>query len=235
VSVIPGNFRDPPSCAAINLSDPSTNPITRKRGPRFETSALWFPTPRDLFFVDGRWKWAVLRAAAIQPATVLADHPPPEDSEGNLPSLEVTLDLSQNRQSRECERLFLEDGHPTKFLQGLTSLDAVGAGVRVKGDLPFTCRLRELSLLEPRAYRFEKVSVNGSETKLQGLYTGLQPPPSRRCPVANCGLARIAEFLEWMYFQMGNRVAHVSALGLSTQERLASAWTRPRGALEERK
>ena len=70
--------------------------------------------------------------------------------------------------SKEGERLLLEDGHPTNFLHGITSmLSALLAGA--KEAYAFTGRLAELNpWIEPVQIDIE--FVNGGETKLQGLY-----------------------------------------------------------------
>jgi hypothetical protein len=175
---------------------------------RFEPSALLGFQPREnLFFVDGRWDVAyVPLQIQRQPFSLISRRA--EDSEGKPPSLDVALDLSQTVQAPEGgERLFLEDGQPTKFLQHITSiLSALVTGTKEAHE--FTGRLAELDLIEPVQIGIE--FVNGSETKLQGLYW-IAAAALKALPAAQLAELRDREFLEWMYFQMAS-VAHVSAL-----------------------
>ena len=72
-----------------------------------------------------------------------------------------------------------------EFLQrGITSiLSALVAGT--KEAYSFTGRLAELDLIEPVQIGIE--FVNGSETKLQGLYWMLPPPRLKALPAAQVG------------------------------------------------
>src|SRR5260370_10384139 len=172
---------------------------------RFEPSALLGFQPREnLFFVDGQWDAAyVPLQIQRQPFSLVTRRA--EDSEGKQPSLDVALDLSQTVQSHEGERLFLDDGQPTKFLQDITSmLSALVA--RAKETYAFTGRLAELNLIEPVQIDIE--FVDGSETKLQGLYW-IAAAALKALPAAQLAELRDREFLEWMYFQMAS-ISHVS-------------------------
>jgi hypothetical protein len=190
---------------------------------RFDPAALLgFQPQENLFFADGRWDAAyVPLQIQRQPFSLISRRA--EDSEGKPPSLDVALDLSQTVQAPEGgERLFLEDGQPTKFLQGITSiLSALVTGT--KEAYAFTGRLAELDLIEPVQIGIE--FVNGSETKLQGLYW-IAAAALKALPAAQLAELRDREFLEWMYFQMAS-VAHVSAL-VARKNRLLSGATAAR-------
>jgi hypothetical protein len=167
---------------------------------RFELSALLgFQAQENLFFLDGRWDAAyVPLQIQRQPFSLITRRS--DESERKPPTLEVALDLSQTVQSQEGQRLFLEDGQPTKFLQGITSmLSALVAGT--KETYAFTGRLAELNLIEPVQIDIE--FVNGSETKLQGLYW-IADAALKALPAAQLAELRDHEFLEWMYFQMAS-------------------------------
>jgi hypothetical protein len=188
---------------------------------RFEPCALLgFQPQENLFFVDGRWEAAyVPLQIQRQPFSLISRRA--EDA-GRPASLDVALDLDQTVQSQEGERLFLEDGQPTKFLQGITSmLSALVTGT--KETYAFTGRLAELSLIEPVQIDIE--FVNGSETKLQGLYW-IAAAALKALPAAQLAELRDREFLEWMYFQMAS-ISHVSGL-VARKNRLLSGVTAAR-------
>src|SRR5580692_5815510 len=114
---------------------------------RFEPSALLgFQPQENLFFVDGRWDAAYVPLhVQRQPFSLVSRRA--EVSDGKPPSLDVAIDLNQTVQSQEGQRLFLEDGQPTKFLQDITSmLAALLTGA--KEAEAFTGRLVELDLIE---------------------------------------------------------------------------------------
>jgi hypothetical protein len=186
---------------------------------RFELSALLgFQSQENLFFVDGRWDAAyVPLQIQRQPFSLITRRA--DDAEGKVPTLDVALDLSQTVQSQEGQRLFLDDGQPTKFLQGITSmLSALVAGT--KETYAFTGRLAELSLIEPVQIDIE--FVNGGETKMQGLYW-VAAAALKALPAAQLAELRDREFLEWMYFQMAS-ISHVSGL-VARKNRLLSGVT----------
>ena len=173
---------------------------------RFEPCALLgFQAQENLFFVDGRWDAAyVPLQIQRQPFSLITRRNEPE---GKPPSLDVALDMSQTVEPPEGERLFLDDGQPTKFLQGITSmLSALVTGSQE--TYAFTGRLAELNLIEPVQIDIE--FVNGSETKLQGLYW-IAAAALKALPAAQLAELRDREFLEWMYFQMAS-VSQVSEL-----------------------
>jgi hypothetical protein len=174
---------------------------------RFDTAALLgFEPQENLFFVDGRWDAAYVPLhVQRQPFSLISRRA--EDSAGKPPSLDVALDLSQTVQSQEGERLFQEDGQPTKFLQSITSmLSALVAGT--KETDAFTGRLAELDLIE--SVHIDIEFVNGAQTKLQGLYW-IAAAALKALPAAQLAELRDREFLQWMYFQMAS-ISHVSGL-----------------------
>jgi len=183
---------------------------------RFEPSALLGFQPREnLFFLDGQWDAAYV-PLQIQRLPFSLVTRRAEDSEGKPPSLDVAIDLSQTVESHEGERLFLDDGQPTKFLQNITSmLSALVSGSTEAYAL--TGRLAELNLIEPVQIDIE--FVDGSETKLQGLYW-IAAAALKALPAAQLAELRDREFLEWMYFQMAS-IAHVSALVARKNRRLS--------------
>jgi hypothetical protein len=83
----------------------------------------------------------------------------------------------------------------------------------------FTGRLAELDLIEP--VRIDIEFVDGSETKMQGLYW-IAAAALKALPAAQLAELRDREFLEWMYFQMAS-LAHVSALVARKNRLLSSA------------
>jgi hypothetical protein len=91
-----------------------------------------------------------------------------------------------------------------------------------KETYAFTGRLAELSLIEPVQIDIE--FVDGSETKLQGLYW-IAAAALKALPAAQLAELRDREFLEWMYFQMAS-IAHVSGL-VARKNRLLSGVTAP--------
>ena len=190
---------------------------------RFETAVLLgFQPQENLFFVENRWDAAyVPLQIQRQPFSLMTRGA--GGSEGKPPTLDVALDLSQTVQSQEGQRLFLEDGEATKFLQAITSmLSALVAGV--KETYAFTGRLAELNLIEPVQLDIE--FVNGSETKLHGLYW-IAAAALKALPAAQLAELRDREFLEWMYLQMAS-LSQMSALVARKNQRLSGVTaTRP--------
>jgi hypothetical protein len=183
---------------------------------RFEPSALLgFQPQENLFFTDGQWDAAYVPLHIQRHPFSLVTRRA-EDSAGKPPSLDVALDLSQTVQSHDGERLFLDDGQPTKFLQNITSmLSALVSGSTEAYAL--TGRLAELNLIEPVQIDIE--FVDGSETKLQGLYW-IAAAALKALPAAQLAELRDREFLEWMYFRMAS-ITHVSALVARKNRRLS--------------
>jgi hypothetical protein len=190
---------------------------------RFEPAALLgFERQENLFFMDGRWDAAyVPLQMQRQPFSLIPRRT--DESDGKPASLDVAIDLhSQTVQSQEGERLFLEDGQPSKFLQGITSILSALVTGATEG-YAFTGRLAELGLIEPVQIDIE--FVDGSETKLQGLYW-IAAAALKALPAAQLAELRDREFLEWMYFQMAS-ISHVSGL-VARKNRRLSGVTGPR-------
>lgn len=188
---------------------------------QFEPAALLgFSRQENLFLMDGRWDadYVPLQIQR-QPFSVVPR--PGEGAQGPQPALDVALDLNSPLvQTQEGERLFQDDGQATKFLQNITSmLSALVSGSREA--YAFAGRLAELNLIEP--VRIEIGFVDGSDTKLEGLYR-ISSAVLKALPAAQLAELRDREFLEWMYFQMAS-LAHVSAL-LARKNRLISGVTR---------
>jgi hypothetical protein len=175
---------------------------------RFEPAALLgFERKENLFFVNDRWDAAyVPLQIQRQPFSLMPRRS--GSPAGAQAALDVAIDLdSTNIQAQEGERLFLDDGGASKFLQDITSmLSALVSGSREA--YAFTGRLAELNLIEP--VRIEIEFVDRSEAKLQGLYW-IAAAALKALPAAQLAQLRDREFLEWLYFQMAS-VSHVSGL-----------------------
>ena len=175
---------------------------------RFEPAVLLgFQRTENLFFAHGRWDVAyVPLQIQRQPFSLMPRRG--AGPAGSQPSLDVALDLDcSNIQTQEGERLFLDDGAPSKFLQDITSiLSALVSGSREAYE--FTGRLAELNLVEP--VRIDVEFVDRSEAKLEGLYW-IAAAALKALPAAQLAELRDRGFLEWLYFQMAS-VAHMSGL-----------------------
>ena len=175
---------------------------------RFEPAALLgFERKENLFFVNGCWEAAyVPLQIQRQPFSLIPR--PGDGAAGAQASLDVAIDLdSSNVQAQEGERLFLDDGAPSKFLQDITSmLSMLVSGSREA--YAFTGRLAELALIEP--VRIDVQFVDGSEAKLEGLYW-IAAAALKALPAVQLAELRDREFLQWLYFQIAS-VAHVSGL-----------------------
>ena len=135
---------------------------------QFEPAALLgFERHENLFLMDGRWDAGyVPLQIQRQPFSLIPRRG--EGAPGNPAALDVALDLdSPLIQTQEGERLFLDDGQSSKFLQSITSMLATLVSGS-KEAYAFTGRLAELDLIEP--VRIDIEFVDGSETKMQGLY-----------------------------------------------------------------
>jgi SapC len=190
---------------------------------RFEPAALLgFRQQENLFFVNGQWDVAyVPLQIQRQPFSLLPRRGDP--ARGTQDSLDVALDLeSPQIQTQEGERLFLEDGAPSKFLQNITSmLSALVSGSTEA--YAFTARLSELNLLEPVQIEIE--FVDRSQTKLQGLYW-IAAAALKALPPAPLAGLRDRGYLEWLYFQMAS-IAHVSSLVARKNQLLSGVTTTP--------
>jgi hypothetical protein len=191
---------------------------------RFEPAALLgFRQQENLFFVNGQWDVAyVPLQIQRQPFSLLPRRGDP--ARGTQDSLDVALDLeSPQIQTQEGERLFLEDGAPSKFLQNITSmLSALVSGSTEA--YAFTARLSELNLLEPVQIEIE--FVDRSQTKLQGLYW-IAAAALKALPADSLAELRDRGYLEWLYFQMAS-LAHVSSLVARKNQLLSGVPTAPK-------
>jgi hypothetical protein len=186
---------------------------------QFEPAALLgFQSQENLFFVDDKWDADYVPLQIQRLPFSLVSRRKNGDSQ---PSLDVALDLDQAVGS-EGVRLFLDDGQPTEFMQGMTSmLSALVTGGQEGSG--FTARLAQLDLIEPVQVNIE--FVDGSETKLQGLYW-IAAAALKALPAAQLAELRDREFLEWMYYQMAS-LSHMSDL-IARKNRLLSGVTKPR-------
>jgi len=175
---------------------------------RFEPAALLgFGRQENLFYANGQWDAAyVPLQIQRQPFSLLPRRGDP--ARGSQDSLDVAIDLdSPQIQAQEGERLFLEDGSASKYLQNISSiLSALVSGS--SEAYAFTARLAELNLIEPVQIDIE--FVDRSQTKLQGLYW-IAAGTLKTLPAAQLAELRDRSFLEWLYFQMAS-VSHVSSL-----------------------
>ena len=187
---------------------------------RFEPAVLLgFQKKENLFFVEGRWDVAyVPLQMQRQPFSLLPRGS--EASGGAQGGADIAIDMSspQVLQTGVGERLFQDDGQPSRYLQNITSiLSALVSGAREGHE--FTGRLAELDLFEPVKINIE--FVDHSEARLQGLYW-IAPAVLKALPAAQLAELRDREFLEWMYFQMAS-VAHMSGLVARKNKLLSGA------------
>ena len=187
---------------------------------RFEpTVLLGFQPGENLFLVNDRWDAGYvplqIRRQPFSVAPSTTTHTGAETGR-----LEVALDPDDARvRAGAGQALFLEDGQPTEYLQQVSSmLMALVQGA--SEAYAYTSRLVELNLVEP--VRVEVTFVDGSEVKLQGLYS-IAPATLQALPAAQLADLRDRGYLEWMYFQMAS-VAQVGAL-MNRKNRLLSGVT----------
>ena len=190
---------------------------------RFEPAVLLgFQKKENLFFVEGRWDVAYVPLQfQRQPLSLLPRRSEaPGAAQG---SADIAIDMSSSQvQTGEGERLFHDDGQPSRYLQSITSILQALVSGSAEGHA-FTGRLAELNLLEPVGINIE--FVDHSEARLQGLYW-IAAAALKALPAAQLAELRDREFLEWMYFQMAS-VAHMSSL-VARKNELLSGVTSPR-------
>jgi SapC len=182
---------------------------------QFEPAALLgFERGENLFVSDGIWDvpYAPLQLQR-QPFSLI---PRPAEP-GTQPSLDVAVDFANpSMQTPDAERLFQDDGQPAKLLQKISSiLSALVSGSREA--YAFTQKLVELNLLE--TVRVDIQFVNGTDTKLEGLYW-IAASAVKSLTGAQLAELRDREYLEWMYFQMSS-LAHVGGLVARKNKRLS--------------
>lgn len=167
---------------------------------RFEPVALLgFHKKENLFFVDGRWDVAYVPLQfQRQPFSLLP----------GTGTFDVAIDMSSPQvQAEEGERLFQDDGEPSKYLRNITSMLSALVSGSAEG-YAYTGKLAELNLLEPVKINIE--FVDRSEASLEGLYW-ISSAVLKVLPAAQLAELRDREYLEWLYFQMAS-VSHVSGL-----------------------
>jgi hypothetical protein len=171
---------------------------------RFEPAVLLgFQKKENLFFVEGRWDAAYVPLQFQRQPFSLIPH-----AGAGQNSLDIALDMSSSQvQTGDGERLFHDDGQPSRYLQSITSILQALVSGSAEG-YAFTGRLAELNLLEPVKLNIE--FVDHSEARLEGLYW-IAPAVLKALPATELAELRDREFLEWMYFQMAS-LAHVSSL-----------------------
>ena len=194
---------------------------------RFEPAVLLgFQKKENLFFVEGRWDVAyVPLQIQRQPFSLV-----PRRSEapgGGQGSLDIALDISSSQvQTGEGERLFDDNGQPSKYLQSVTSILSTLVSGSAEG-YAFTAKLAELNLIEPVGINIE--FVDHSEAKLQGLYW-IAAAALKGLSGAQLAELRDRGFLEWLYFQMAS-VSHISSL-VARKNKLLIGVTTERSARE---
>jgi SapC len=174
---------------------------------QFEPAVLLgFDRQQNLFLKDGLWDAAyVPLQIQREPFSLI---PRRADAAAGHNTVDVAIDMNSPQiQAEEGERVFLDDGQPSKFLQNVTSMLSALVGGS-KEAYAFTGRLAELNLFEP--VRIEIEFVDGSNSKLQGLYR-ISAPTLKALPAAQLAELRDREFLEWMYFQMAS-LSHMPTL-----------------------
>ena len=187
---------------------------------RFEPAALLgFQKKENLFWVEGRWDvaYAPLQFQR-QPFSLIPR------AQG---SADIAIDMSSPQvQTGEGERLFDDNGQPSKYLQGVTSILSTLVSGSAEG-YAFTGKLAQLNLIEPVGINVE--FVDRSEAKLQGLYW-IAAAALKALSGAQLAELRDQGFLEWLYFQMAS-VSHMSSL-VARKNKLLSGVTTERSARE---
>lgn len=175
---------------------------------QFEPAALLgFTNTENLFLAGDRWDAGyVPLQIQRQPFSVIPNHV--SDSGAERSRFEVALDTDSPRvRTDEGEVLFSEDGRPSKYLQKITAiLSEFVAGA--SEAFAFTAKLAGYNLIEP--YRIEVEFVDGSQGKLQGLYS-ISGENLQALPAAQLAELRDLGFLEWTYYQLAS-LAHLSGL-----------------------
>jgi SapC protein len=184
---------------------------------------LGFHPGENLFLVNDRWDAAYVPVQIQRrPFSVLKSMVATGDGPGRL---EIAVDVDDPRVRVDAGKsVFLEDGQPTEFLRQVSSM-LIALVEGATEAYAYTGRLTELSLIEP--IRVDVTFVDGSEVKLQGLYS-ISPSILKALPAQHLVELRDRGFLEWMYFQMAS-IAHVAAL-VARKNRLLSGVT-PRNGL----
>lgn len=171
---------------------------------QFEPVVLMgFDRAENLYLVNGMWDSTYVPLQVQRQPFSLAPR-----TVGGEQKLDIALDMSNPAvQSTEGERLFADDGQPTEYLRSVSSMmSALVTGSREA--YAFTQRLTELNLIESVGVEIQ--FVNGSSTKLEGLYW-IAAAVLKALPADQLAELRDKEYLEWMYFQMAS-LSHMSSL-----------------------
>jgi SapC len=173
---------------------------------RFEPAALLgFVPGENLYFKADRWD---VDYVPLQ----IQRHPfsllPRGGTVGAPAGLDLAIDTgSAHIQQEGGERLFQDDGKPSKYMENIASmLQALVSGSTEAHA--FTARLAELGLIESVEINVE--FVDRSEKKLQGLYW-ISTAALEKLGADQLAELRDRKYLEWMYFQMAS-LSHVSVL-----------------------
>jgi hypothetical protein len=186
---------------------------------RFEPAALLgFEVGENLFYAHGRWEVEYVPLQIQRHPFSLVQRPM---TAGAPPSLDLAIDMdSPQIGAADGERLFAQDGKPTKFLEDRASMmQALVTGSTEAFN--FTGKLAELGLLESVQIKVE--FVDRSEKTLQGLYW-IAASALQKLTAEQLAELRDRKYLEWLYFQMAS-LAHVSGL-VARKNRLISGVAR---------
>jgi hypothetical protein len=194
---------------------------------RFEPVALLgFQKRENLFLVEGRWDVAYVPLQIQRYPFSLVPHRSQAPG-GGQGSVDIAIDMSSSQvQTDDGERLFDDNGQPSRYLQSITSMLSALVSGATEG-YALTGKLAELNLLEPVGINIE--FVDRSEAKLQGLYW-IAAAALKALSGAQLVELRDRGFLEWLYFQMAS-VSHVSSLVARKNQLLSGVTTerRPSG------
>lgn len=174
---------------------------------RFEPAALLgFGNRENLFLVGERWDadYVPLQVQR-QPFSVL---PGAEGAAAQRGELQLAFDADSPRVgAQRGEALFHENGEPTPYLRRMAGvLNTFVAGA--SEALQYCARLAELDLIEP--IRIDAQFVDGSEVKLQGLYT-IRADALQALPGPRLVELRDQGFLRLAYYQLASG-AHLASL-----------------------
>ena len=185
----------------------------------FEPGALLgFSANENLFLEGERWDSAYVPLhIQSRPFRFLKSEGGRDGVERN--GLAVAIDMDSPRvQDDEGEVMFLEGGKASDYLDRIVAiLSELVAGTRAAHH--FAAKLADLDLIE--SVRIDVEFLDGSETKLQGLYS------VSRERLARLGGHQLAElrdlgFLELVYFMLAS-MGHISALVARRNRRMTGA------------
>jgi hypothetical protein len=189
----------------------------------FEPAALFgFERGQNLFLKDGLWDAGYVPLQIQREPFSLIPRRGAASVEGqNTVDLAINLDSPQI-QEHEGERLFLDDGKPTQYLQNIISMLSALVGGS-KEAYAYTGRLAELKLIEQVGIEIE--FADGTKTNLQGLHR-ISAASLKALTAAQLAELRDREYLEWMYFQMAS-LSHMPTLISRKNQLIARAAAAP--------